>query len=200
MNSKAIIKSIENSDESGFAQVLAGDAAPSLGAGSFRGLHVGPMRIHTISCENTEWEACLFDGTTFDGIDFRGAFFNGCTFHECRFANAVLAQASFDGCVWQKSAIADPRDLEAAELTNCQFKDCELTGLHFLDSVLESLTISGGVMRDWNGAAGLKSVVLRNVDADAIDTSEMTLTACTASGCPKIPAGFSAVEGRRRRV
>lgn len=200
MSSKEIIKAIETSDGGAFDALVGKDKSATLEAASLKSLQVGGIRIHSVDCANTEWEACLFDGTVFDGVDLQGAYFNGCTFHDCEFCNAVLAEVSFDGCVWQKSAVRDAEDLEAAEFTNCQFKACDLENLHFLDTVLDSLTITDGAMRHIGGIAELKSVVLRNVSIDGFDTSEMSLTACTSSGCTQVPSGFATCEGRRRRV
>lgn len=200
MSSKEIIRAIEKSDESAFEDVLGRVKEASAEGASFKGLHLGAMCIHDISCVNTEWEACIFDGTSFEGVDLQGAYFNGCTFHECRFEKSVLAEASFDGCVWQKSEISDAEDLEGLEVTNCQFKDCVWRGLQFVDSTLESLTISSGRLEHLSGIADLKSVVLRNVTVEHVDTTEMSLSGCTASGCSEVPRGFTACEGRRRRV
>lgn len=200
MSSKEIIKAIESSDNGTFDALVQKDKSASLDSASLKSLQVGALRIHSVDCKNTEWEACLFDGTTFDGVDLQGAYFNGCTFHECEFRNAILAEASFDGCVWQKSAIREAEDLEAVEFSNCQFKACDLEDLNLVDGVLESLTITDGTIRNVDGIAELKSVVLRNVDVDNFDTSEMTLMACTSSGCTQVPRGFATCEGRRRRV
>ena len=202
MSQKDLIKSIQNSDESVFNQLIEDPHHQSLESASIKGAQIGAMRIHTIDCANTEWEACLFDGTTFDGVNLEGAFFNGCTFHDCSFKNiANFADTAFDGCVWQKSGIIDPQsDLNNTELTNCQFRDCTLQNIHFAEATLESLTFNGGQISNLSGEADLKSVVLRSVSVDHFDTSEMSLSNCTASGCEKIPDGFKACEGRRRRV
>lgn len=197
---KALLKAIQASDEAIFNEALQGSGEKTLNAATVKGAHIGAIRIHTVDCKNTEWEACIFDGTTFDGVDLQGAFFNGCTFHNCTFQNNILAETSFDGCVWQKSSLVHAEDLEAFELTNCQLKDCLLDGLKFLDSTLESLTITSGTLKSVSGIAGLKSVVLRNVNVEDVDTSEMELSACTASGCSSVPKGFVACEGKRRRV
>ncbi|MBO5752308.1 MAG: pentapeptide repeat-containing protein [Proteobacteria bacterium] len=197
---KALIKAIQASDEAIFNEALQGTGEKSLDAATLKDLHIGAMRIHSIDCQNTEWEACIFDGTTFDGVDLQGAFFNGCTFHNCTFQHNILAEASFDGCVWQKSSLVHAEDLEAFELTNCQLKDCVLEDLNFLDSTLESLTVTAGTLKSLSGIAELKSVVLRNVTVESFDTSEMELSACTASGCTSVPKGFVACEGKRRRV
>lgn len=202
MSQKDLIKSITNSDESAFNQLIADPHHRSLDSASIKGAQIGAMRIHTIDCANTEWEACLFDGTTFEGVNLEGAFFNGCTFHDCIFKDIInFSGTAFDGCVWQKSGIIDPKtDLDSTELTNCQLKECTLQNIHFAEATLESLTINGGSLCNINGEAELKSVVLRSVNVDKFDTSEMTLSNCTASGCDKIPDGFKACEGRRRRV
>lgn len=197
---KEILKAIQASDEAMFQSALDGASEKSIDGATVKGAHIGAIRIHSIECTNTEWEACIFDGTTFDAVDLQGSFFNGCTFHHCTFSGNVLAEASFDGCVWQKSVISNPEDLEAFELTNCQFKDCRLEGLNFLDSTLESLTVSAGSLNDISGIAELKSVVLRNVSVESFDTTEMEVNACTASGCTSVPKGFVACEGKRRRV
>lgn len=199
MSQKDYIKAIQTSDESLFNELITGKSK-SLEAASFKGSQIGAMTIHTVDCSNTEWDACIFDGTNFDALNLQGAFFNGCTFHGCRISKAILAEASFDGCVLQKSIIEDAEDLEAVEMTNCQFKECELRNLHFVDGTLESLTITSGKLDNISGIAELKSIVLRNVEVESFDTSEMTLTACTASGCSQIPKGFLASEGKRRRV
>ncbi len=199
MSQKDLIKAIQTSDESLFNELIS-NKAKSLDAASFKGAQIGAMTIHTIDCSNTEWEACLFDGTTFDGVNLQGAFFNGCSFHGCKFTKNILAEASFDGCVWQKSSITDAEDLEAAEITNCQFKECIFQNLHFVDGTLESLTIASGKMENISGIAELRSVALRNVEIDNFDTSEMTVSACTASGCTQIPGNFVLSEGKRRRV
>ena len=109
MSSKEIIKAIESSDNGTFDALVQKDKSASLDSASLKSLQVGVIRIHSVDCKNTEWEACLFDGTAFDGVDLQGAYFNGCTFHECEFRNAILAEASFDGCVWQKSPLAKPK-------------------------------------------------------------------------------------------
>lgn len=198
MSAKDLVKAILSSDESRFNEIATPES--SLEAATFKNAHVGAIRIHTVDAENTEWEACLFDGTTFDGISLQGAFFNGCSFHHCTFKNAILAEASFDGCVWLRSTITEAEDLEAIELTNCQFKECEFSDLHFVDGTLESLTFSAGTLRNLSGIAQLKSVALRGVDVESFDTSEMTIASCTASSCTNIPKGFTASEGKRRRV
>ena len=202
MSQKDLIKSIQNSDESAFNQIIADPHHQSIESASIKGAQIGAMRIHTIDCANTEWEACIFDGTIFDAVSLEGAFFNGCTFHNCSFKNiSNFSGTAFDGCVWQKSSITDPgSDLDATELTNCQFKECILQNIHFADAILESLTFNGGSVSHVSGTAELKSVVLRSVNVDRFETSEMSLSNCTASGCEKIPAGFKACEGRRRRV
>ncbi|MBO4351826.1 MAG: pentapeptide repeat-containing protein [Proteobacteria bacterium] len=198
MSQKDLIKAIQNSDESIFNEVISKDK--SLEGATIKGSQIGAMRIHTIDCGNTEWEACIFDGTEFDSINLQGAFFNGCTFYNCTFKNVILAEASFDGCVFNKSSILEPEDLEAAEITNSQFKECTLSKMHFVDSVLESLTMTAGKIESMSGIATLKSVVLRNVEVTELDTSEMELTGCIASGCTSVPKGFVVSEGKRRRV
>jgi len=197
---KELTKAIKTSDESIIDHLLEKNASLSLESASFKGENIGAMRIHDVNCANTEWEACLFDGTVFDGIDLQGAYFNGCTFHQCSFKNAILAETSFEGCVLKGTSIADTEDCEALEITNCQFQECEFVNVHLLDATLESVTITNGKISGFDGPAELKSVVLRNVEVSEFDTSEMTLTACTASQCAKLPAGFKAVEGKRRRV
>ena len=200
MSHKDLVKAIQNSDGAAFDKLV--EAGSSLDSASFKGTQIGAMRIHTVDCTNTEWEACIFDGTTFDGVVLEGAFFNGCTFHNCTFSHiASFTDAAFDGCVWQKSSILDPAaDLEGTELTNCQFKDCTIQNLHFAEGTLQSLTFNGGKLTNLSGEAEVKSVTLRSVEVDNFDTSEMTLSNCTASGCEKLPKGFVACEGRRRRV
>ena len=198
MSQKDLIKAIQSSDESIFNEVITKDK--SIEGATLKGAQIGAIRIHTIDCANTEWEACIFDGTTFDGVNLQGAFFNGCTFYNCTFKNAILAEASFDGCVLNRSAIVEAQDLEAAELTNSQFKECTLSKLHFVDTVLESLTVTSGQINEVSGIATLKSVVLRNVSVTDFDTSEMELTGCMASGCTSVQKGFTASEGKRRRV
>lgn len=200
MSSKEIIKAIEASDNGTFDALVEKNKSASLDSAALKSLQIGSLRIHSVDCSNTEWEACLFDGTTFDGVDLQGAYFNGCTFHDCEFRGVILAEASFDGCVWQKSAIREAEDLEAVEFTNCQLKACDLEDLNFVDGVLDSITITEGSIKNVDGIADLKSVVLRNVVIDNFDTSEMTLMACTSSGCTQAPRGFSTCEGRRRRV
>ena len=198
MSQKDLIKAIQSSDESIFNEVIAKDS--SLDGATIKGSQIGMMRIHSIECCNTEWEACIFDGTIFDNINLQGAFFNGCTFYNCTFKNDILAEASFDGCVFNKSTIVEPEDLEATEITNSQFKDCTLSKMHFVDSVLDSLTMTAGKLETISGIATLKSVVLRNVEVTDMDTSEMELSGCIASGCSSVPKGFTASEGKRRRV
>ena len=200
MSKKDLLKSIQASDEALFNEALSGTKTPTLDNASIKGAQVGAMRIHTVDCSNTEWEACIFDGTHFDGINLQGAFFNGCSFHNCTFSNAILAEASFDGCVLHKCHILSPEDLEASEFTNCQFKECALESMNFLDSSLESLTITSGTLTHLSGIATLRSIVLRNVTIEDFNTSEMEITACTASGCNVVPKGFTASEGKRRRV
>lgn len=200
MSAKEIIKAIEESDEGKFNSLVDKSKSPSLDSATLKSLHVGQMKIHTVDCTNTEWSACIFDGTTFDGVDLQGALFNACTFHDCTFSNAILAETTFDGCVWQKGALQNAEDMEAAEFMNCQLKECALENLHFLDTIFTSVTLTKGAIKNVDGIADLKSVVLRDVEIDAFDTSEMTLTACTSSGCSTVPKGFSTCEGRRRRV
>ena len=200
MSKKDLLKSIQATDESLFDAALSADKTPTLDNASIKGAQIGAMRIHTVDCSNTEWEACIFDGTHFDGLNLQGAFFTGCSFHNCTFSNAILAEASFDGCVLHKTQLLSPEDLEAAELTNCQFKECVLEDMSFLDSSLESLTITSGTLRRISGIATLRSIVLRNVTVEDFDTSEMTLSGCTGSGCTALPKGFTASEGKRRRV
>ena len=201
MNKKDLVKSIQNSDGAAF-DGLAAQPNASLESAGFKGAHIGCMRLHTISLANTEWEACIFDGTTFDGVDLSGSFFNSCTFHDCVFRHiADFSDAAFDGCVWQKSGIEDPEcDLENMEITNCQFRDCMLKNLHFVESSLQSLTFNGGRIENVNGDAEMKSVTLRSVEVEKFDTSDMSLSNCTASSCETLPKGFTACEGRRRRV
>ena len=198
MSQKDLIKAIQNSDESSFNELIAKNK--TLDAASLKGAQIGAMTIHTIDCSNTEWEACIFDGTHFEGLNLQGAFFNGCTFHDCIFSHCILAEASFDGCVMHKSQIIDTEDLEAAEITNCQFKECVLKNMHFVDATLQSLTMTAGSLDAINGIAELKSIVLRNVEVTNFNTSEMTVSSCTASGCSSVPKGFVASEGKRRRV
>ena len=202
MNKKDLIKSIQNSDGAAFDSLVAEAGKASLETASFKGAHVGCMRLHTVNLANTEWEACIFDGTTFDGVDLSGAFFNSCTFHDCVFLRiADFSDAAFDGCVWQKSGIEEPQcDLDGVEMTNCQLKDCTLKNLHFSESTLQSLTFNGGRIENVNGDAEMKSVTLRSVEIENFDTSEMSLSNCTASSCKKLPEGFRACEGCRRRV
>ncbi len=198
MSQKDLCKAIQTSDESLFDELIAKDK--TLDAASIKGAQIGAMTIHTIDCSNTEWEACIFDGTVFEALNLQGAYFNGCTFHNCTFNKAILAEASFDGCVWHKSKIVDAEDLEAVEITNCQFKECALQNMHFVDGTLQSLTMTSGTIESISGIAELKSIVLRNVEIKDFDTSEMTVSSCTASGCSSIPKGFVASEGKRRRV
>lgn len=198
MSQKELIKAIQTSDESAFNDLI--EKNKTLDAASFKGAQIGAMTIHTIDCSNTEWEACIFDNTTFEALNLQGAYFNGCTFHDCTFTKAILAEASFDGCVLHKCRILDAEDLEAIEITNCQFKECTLENLNFVDGTLQSLTINSGTMKSISGIAELKSIVLRNVDVSDFDTSEMTVSSCTASGCTSVPKGFTASEGKRRRV
>ncbi|MBR4985585.1 MAG: pentapeptide repeat-containing protein [Proteobacteria bacterium] len=200
MSKKELLKSIQASDEALFNEALSNDREPTLDNASIKGAQIGAMRIHTVDCSNTEWEACIFDGTFFDSLNLQGAFFNGCSFHNCTFSGSILAEASFDGCVLHKTQIIAPEDTEALELTNCQFKECSLEEMNLLDSSLESLTITSGCLKNITGIASLRSIVLRNVAIENFDTSEMEIAACTASGCTEVPKGFTASEGKRRRV
>ncbi|MCL2325958.1 MAG: pentapeptide repeat-containing protein [Proteobacteria bacterium] len=200
MVQKEITKAIKASDEGLLEALLASHADLSLEAASFKGDHIGAIRIHGVDAGNTEWEACIFDGTVFDGLNLQGAFFNGCTFHNCTFRSTILAETAFDGCVLHRTTFGDTEDAEGLELTNTQFRDCSLVNLHLLDASLESLTITQGRLAGIDGVATLKSVVLRNVTIEGFDTGEMTLTGCIASGCNVTPEGFTASEGKRRRV
>ncbi len=199
MSQKDWIKAIQTTDESLFNELAEGKE-PSLEAASFKGIQIGPMRLHTVDATNTEWEACIFEGTEFDGLDLQGAFFNGCSFHGCTFNNTILAEVSFDGCVIHKTKFLEPEDLEAAEFKNCQFKDCELKNLNCLDTIFESVSISNGSMSDIDGIAELKSVTLRSVNVENFNTEEMTLSKCSCSGCSSVPKGFTVSEGKRLRV
>ena len=197
-NAKDLVRAILNSDESHFNELAVKDA--TLDAATFKNAHVSALRIHTIDASKTEWEACIFDGTVFENISLEGAFFNGCSFHNCVFRHVVMTETSFDGCVLHKTQIRSAADLEAAEITNSQFRECDLSDLHFVDSTLESLTFTAGAIRNVSGTAEVKSVALRGVTVEGFDTSEMTVSGCTASACDVVPAGFAASAGRRRRV
>ncbi len=210
MSQKELLKAIETTDNAMFDEVVSripDDPLTSkinLENCEIKGKQIGAIRIHSINCANMEWEACIFDGTTFDGVDLEGSFFNGCTFHDCIFKNIInFSDVAFDGCVWQKSGIIDPdenNDLNAFSMTNCQFKECQFRNLHFVEGVLESVSFTGGCIDHVDGEATLKSVVLRSVEVNSFDTSEMEMTNCTASGCAKVPKGFVNREGRRCRV
>ena len=203
MSQKDLIRSIQSSDGSAFDRIVAESPDVSLETVSFKSLQIGAMRIHDINAANTEWEACLFDGTTFENVDLEGAYFNGCTFHDCHFKGITnFDDTAFDGCVWKNSEIIDPAQecIECIEISNCQFRDCTLQNIHLAESTFQSLSFSGGKIQNISGDAEIKSVALRTVDVVDFDTSEMTLSNCTASGCTHVPAGFKACEGRRCRV
>ena len=146
MSQKDLVKAIQSSDESIFNQIVSDGKNTSLEGESFKNSQIGAMRIHTINMANTEWEACLFDGTTFENVDLEGAFFNGCTFHDCHFIHiANFSDTAFDGCVWKNSEIADPQGdedgkIECLEISNCQFRDCILRNIQFAESTLQSLS------------------------------------------------------------
>ena len=206
MSQKDLVKAIQSSDESIFNQIVSDGKNTSLEGESFKNSQIGAMRIHTINMANTEWEACLFDGTTFENVDLEGAFFNGCTFHDCHFIHiANFSDTAFDGCVWKNSEIADPQGdedgkIECLEISNCQFRDCILRNIQFAESTLQSLSFSGGKIENISGDAEVKSVALRNAEVEKFDTSEMTLSNCTASGCTNVPKGFVLSAGKRCRV
>ena len=198
-NQREIIKAITTTDESILNDLLDKGAALSLDSASLKNERVGGMRIPPLDASNTEWEACLFDGTTFERVNFGGAFFNACTFHGCTFVACDFSGASFDGCVFKRTAMEEPK-LDDAELTNCQLQACALKQWHLNETTLESLTISEGEIANLDGTGTLKSVVLRGVSVNGAETREMDVSMCTASACSSVPAGFKAVEGKRKRL
>lgn len=200
MSQKDLIKAVQQSNSIVLEQLIKADPELSMEAASFNGEHINALTIRDIDCSNTEWEACIFESCSFINVNLEGAFFNGCTFHSCTFSGNDLSEMAFDGCVMQRTKISSSSDIDGLEFSNSQLKDCVLEDLSFVDSNLLCLTISQGSIARLSGSATLKSVVLRSVEIDDFDTSDMVLTACTASGTDPVPEGFTAVKGNRRRV
>ena len=199
-NSKELIKAIQSSDEAIFNRVVEKSPGLSLSNTTFKGNTISAIRIHDIVCPDTVWENCIFNDVEFSAIDFQHAKFTSCTFHQCKFTQAILAETVFEGCVFNHLELLDTEDAEALEINNCQFQDSTIRGFHFLDTIVSSSTYTQGTLADIDGEGTLKSFVLRNVAIENFNTSTMQVTACTASACATLPAGFKSVEGRRRRV
>lgn len=199
-NTKELIKAIQSSDEAILNRIVEKNAGISLAGTAFKGNNISAMQIHDIACPDTVWENCIFNDVEFNAIDFQHAKFTSCTFHQCKFTKAILAETAFEGCVFNHLELLDTEDAEALEINNCQFQDSTIRGLHFIDSVISSTTYTQGTLADIDGEGELKSFVLRSVTIENFATADMKLTACTASACATLPAGFKSVEGRRRRV
>lgn len=199
-NTKDLIRAISTSDESILNRLVEKNADLSLSGSTFKGDHVSAMRIHTVGCSDTRWENCIFNDVDFDTLDLQRAKFISCTFHQCQFTKAILAETVFEGCVFNHTSFLDTEDAEALEISHCQFQESIFRGLHFLDTLITASTFTLGELSHLDGEGALRSFVLRDVVIKDFDTSAMQLSACTATGCQELPAGFRSVEGRRRRV
>ncbi len=198
INSKDLIKAIRTSDESIFNRLP--DKTVSISGAGFKGDHIAAIRMHGIACPDTTWENCIFNDVEFNAIDFQNAKFTSCSFHQCRFTQTILAETVFEGCVFNHTTFIETEDAEALVINNCQFQESVIKNIHFIDTNITSSTYTQGELTDIDGEGTLKSFVLRDVAINHFDTSDMTVSACTATGCKTLPTGFKSVEGRRRRV
>ncbi|MFA5623587.1 MAG: pentapeptide repeat-containing protein [Bradymonadales bacterium] len=195
------LKAFKNADNEAIKRLLEeNEAVLSLEAASMNGGHYSGLVLKALNLENTEWDACIFDNVEFIDCNLTGALFNASTMFAVKFESCQLSDASFDGCVMQRSSLANISDSEGLELTDCQLKECTLENIDFADARLHALSFTSGRIARVSGEAELSGIVLRGVEVEAFDTSEMQVLRCTASGMSEVPEGFILYDGRRKRV
>ena len=81
-------------------------------------------------------------GITFKSCDFRGAFIISMEIEDCSFVNCSLIAANFHECQLKRILFTDSRvrclNFNQSRMTDFDFILCEMSGAHFVNSVLEN--------------------------------------------------------------
>lgn len=200
MANKEWLKAFQSSNNDAIRRLCSDGEGQSVEGESFKNGHYSTLSFCGINFSNTEWDACIFDNVEFISCDFSGAFINASTLQGVKFEDCIFDDASLDGCVMQRTSFIALSQCEGMEMTDSQLKESVLTNLTLLDARLTSLTFTGGRITNIAGSAELNGVVLRNVEVENFDTSDMNVQRCTASGVAEVPAGFLLCAGKRKRV
>lgn len=147
--------------------------------GEFVDLDIRSVRIGGGLLSRQVFENCTFHRALVGGGKWQSVQFKHCTFIEAKVKSDSLAHwkgCTFDGCNWQRSAIA------ATNVIDCEFKQCRFEGVY-----LEEVTFTKCEMKEVMIAGRLKTVLFDHCSFTGFDFSatrfqELSFIGATISG------------------